>query len=105
MSIQRKGPKRLQDIKTHEGGVDRTFYPHKAFMKISCLEMEKAHRVKEKEGAQKRIEAIDARLKEIDIEKGILLNRIDNNDNTHVHTIPKEHTMSDKSRKGLVLRY
>ena len=38
--------KSVNDIKTHAGTVDQTFLPHKAFMRISCLEMEKAHRIK-----------------------------------------------------------
>ncbi|GEM_PF-3899499 len=93
--------KTVTDIKTHAGKVDRTFLPHKAFMRISCLEMEKAHRVREMENARRRIEAIQKRLKEIDDETDGLMKRIKTN--------TKEGGGSDKKTtdggKGLVLRY
>lgn len=93
--------KTVNDIKTHAGTVDRTFLPHKAFMRISCLEMEKAHRVREMENARRRIEAIQKRLKEIDDETDGLMKRIKKN--------TKEDSGSGKKTtdggKGLVLRY
>jgi len=47
-----------------------------AFMKIGCLEMEKARREKERYSAATRISNIDARLSEIEAEKGELLSRL-----------------------------
>jgi len=91
--MKRKG---LNDIKTHAGTVDRTFLPHKAFMRISCLEMEKAHRIKEMESSRQRIEALKKRLKEIETETNTLLNRI--KENTGVGT-------NTNKNKGLVLKY
>jgi len=44
-----------------------------AYMKISCLEMEKARRSKERQSAQLRIANIDARVAELDAEKDALL--------------------------------
>ena len=112
MPIQRKCFRSVKDIKTHAGSVGQTFYPHKAFMKISCLEMERAHRIKEREGARLRIKVIDDRLNEIDREKNVLLDRI-NIANT-MQAGEKEHSEPDdalnkkttnKNSRGLVLRY
>ena len=66
MAIPRRG---LRDIRTLSGKVDQTSVPYKAYMKLSCLEMEKLRRGKEKESASKRIADIDARLKEVESEK------------------------------------
>jgi hypothetical protein len=88
--------KSLNDIKTHAGTVDRTFLPHKAFMRISCLEMEKAHRIKEMESSRRRIEAAKKRLKEIETETNTLLDRIKEKASVGTNT---------NKNKGLVLRY
>lgn len=59
----------LRDIRTHAGRVSATGIPYLAYMKISCLEMERARREREKESAKARIKNIDTRLAEIDREK------------------------------------
>jgi hypothetical protein len=63
----------LRDIRTRTGKVVRTGIPYMAYMKISCLEMEKARREKEKDSAETRIRNIDSRLADIEKEKGGLL--------------------------------
>lgn len=63
----------VQDIRTQAGKVDRTSEPYKAYMKITCLEMERARRSKERESAMKRVTAIDVRMAEMDREKESLL--------------------------------
>ena len=112
MPIQQKGLRSLKDIKTHAGSVGQTFHPHKAFMKISCLEMERAHRIKEKESARLRIQAINNRLNEIDMEKNILLDRV-NIANTmqasatvraELDDVPDKKATS-RNVRGLVLKY
>ena len=45
-------------------------------MRISCLEMEKTHRVREMESSRRRIETVKKRLKEIETETDALMNRI-----------------------------
>lgn len=113
MPIQRKGLKYLKDIKTHAGSGNQTFYPHKAFMRISCLEMEKARRSKEKESALKRVAIIDNRLKEIKAEQDTLLNLTKSADKD-IGMGAKADAKSDdfmdkketnKKKKWLVLRY
>jgi len=61
--------KSVQDIRTLAGTVDQTFRPHKAFLRIACLEMEKARRNLERASAMRRIEGIDQRFKDIEEEK------------------------------------
>ncbi len=70
MLKNRKRPiKGVQNIRTHAGKIDHVSHPHMAYMRIGCLEMEKARKNKEKSGAQKRIDMIDQRLMEIEREK------------------------------------
>lgn len=73
MSIPTRSIRSIQDIRTLEGWVDLASQPYRAFMKITCLEMEKARRGKERESALLRVRNIDARLKEIEIEKESLM--------------------------------
>lgn len=68
--------KTVKEIKTHAGTIRKTFLPHEAYMKISTLEMERVHRLRELEGAQKRINTIKDRLEELDIKKNDLLKQI-----------------------------
>jgi hypothetical protein len=63
----------LQDIRTLSGRIDKASVPYKEFMKISCLEMEKFRRGKERESAMHRVNNIDARLRDIEAEKASLL--------------------------------
>ena len=70
MADVRKG---LRDIPTLSGRVDRVSLPYRAFLKISCLEMEKVRRTRERVAAVKTVEKIDIRLQEIEKEKAALL--------------------------------
>jgi hypothetical protein len=74
MAIPRRG---LRDIRTHSGRVDETTLPSRAYLKISCLEMEKVRRGKERSSARQRMAGIDARLKEIEAEKAALLQALE----------------------------
>ena len=73
MAIPQRLARGLQDIRTLSGRMDPIFLPHKAHMRIGCLEMEKARRGTEKSSALHRLKGIDARLKEIEAEKALLL--------------------------------
>ncbi len=70
MAILRRS---LRDIRTLSGRVDRVSLPYRAYLKISCLEMEKARKAREKASARQNITNIDARLAEIEAEKDALL--------------------------------
>lgn len=77
MLIRDKGNlKSLREIKTHSGRGERADIPYMAFMKISCLEMEKARREKERDTAQARIQNINNRISEIEAEKAAILARL-----------------------------
>lgn len=67
----------MQDIRTLAGRVDQTFKPYKAFLRISCLEMEKARMNKEKESILLRLNSIEARLEDMEAEKCALMVSID----------------------------
>lgn len=70
MAILRRG---LQEIRTLSGRVDQASITYRAYLKISCLEMEKARRGKEKEAALERLKNTNARFREIEAEKDKLL--------------------------------
>ena len=74
MAIPRKG---LREIRTLSGRQDRVRLPYQAYMQITCLEMEKARRGKERSSARQRMADIDARLKEIEAEKAALLGSLE----------------------------
>lgn len=77
MMIRTKGNLRgLKDIRTRSGRVDRVGIPYMAYMNVSCLEMEKARREKERLSALARVKDIDRRLQEIEAEKDLVLKRL-----------------------------
>jgi hypothetical protein len=73
MGIPKRNIRSLTDIRTLSGSVDQAAIPYRAYMKISCLEMEKLRRGKERESAVHRMKNIDTRFQEIEAEKAALL--------------------------------
>ena len=65
--------KGLQNIRTISGRGDDISIPHKAYMKLSVLEMEKYRRGKEKESALERVRNIDQRFQDIEAERQKLI--------------------------------
>ncbi|MDS4059775.1 MAG: hypothetical protein RKP73_14580 [Candidatus Contendobacter sp.] len=71
MAIPKRG---VRDIRTHAGkAASKNFIPYRAYMQITCLEMERTRRDQERASASHRIANIDARLSEIDQAKTTLL--------------------------------
>lgn len=66
MATPRRG---LGSIRTLAGRVNQTFSPYRAYMQITCLEMEKSRRLEEHRAAAERIAALDARLEDIEKQK------------------------------------
>lgn len=66
----------LQDIRTASGKVDQTFKPYKAYLRISCLEMEAARMNKERENLLQRLHSIESRLQGMEAEKCRLLESV-----------------------------
>lgn len=65
--------KGLQNIRTISGRGNDISIPHKAYMKLSILEMEKYRRGKEKQSALEKVRDIDQRFQDIEAEKQRLI--------------------------------
>ena len=77
MGLRRSGDIRsVRDIRTYSGRVDAGSIPYLAYMKISCLEMEKARREKERNSALARVRNIDSRIHDIDTERDLILRNL-----------------------------
>ena len=73
MAIPSRG---LNQIRTLSGRTDQLSVPYRSYMQISCLEMERARRNKERKAASQRIALIDTRIGEIDKAKQELLQAV-----------------------------
>lgn len=73
MAIPTRG---LNQIRTLSGRADQLSLPYRSYMQISCLEMERARRNKERKSASQRIALIDARIEEIEKTKQELLQAV-----------------------------
>ncbi len=105
MAIPIKG---LPDLRTLSGRVDQTFIPHKAYMKLACLEMEISRRGKERESAMHRVKNIDDRFKEIESEKNaLLLDFVEGKNGEPLVNTPgmEPKPAPRRGAKGLKLRY
>ncbi len=63
----------LRSLRTLSGRADRAPAPYRAYMQITCLEMERARRGAERRSAGRRVAEIDRRMAEIDEEKREIL--------------------------------
>jgi hypothetical protein len=97
MGDTRKG---LRDIRTLSGRVGKVNAPHKAFLRISHIELEKARREVEKEAACRRIADIDVRLAEIEAEKAAILRGLDSDP-----VEPRETPEENRSAGGFKIKY
>ena len=73
MAILDRKIRGLQSIRTLSGNENQALPPHKAYMRIACLEMERSRRGEEKKSAMVRVGNIDARFNGIDAEKEAIL--------------------------------
>jgi len=90
MAIRKRTLRGLQDIRTRSGTIDRgDTPPYKVYMNLSCLEMEKFRRSKEKEGAMRRIENIDSRFRDIEAEKVELLQFLNHPNRGRARPVPE----------------
>ena len=108
MAIPKTNMRGLQDIRSLSGKVDQTSLPYKAYMKIACLEMERARRRTERDSASYRIENIDARMEEIEDEKAALLEALAKRDKgspTAARDSGPEPEPPPRRAAGLKLRY
>lgn len=73
MSKSTQPARSVRDIKTLAGKADDLLSPHKIYMRLFALETERHRRLQERASAMQRIESIDTRCAEIDLEKSQLL--------------------------------
>ena len=66
----------LKDIRTRSGTPDQVLVPHKAYLAISVLEMEKFRRETERDNLMVRSNNVNTRLEAIESEKAALLQRL-----------------------------
>ena len=66
----------LRDIRTRAGAPDQTIVPHRAYMAITALEMERTRRQTERQGLVSRLKSVTVRMRNIDREKAVLLERL-----------------------------
>jgi uncharacterized protein involved in exopolysaccharide biosynthesis len=104
MAIPRKT---MRDIRTISGRVDRIANPYMAYMQITCLEMEKARKGRERASALQRMELINARLRDIEAEKATLLRALTERGAAPAATQPSPGNWPAPSRRtgGFKLRY
>ncbi len=105
MSVPRRT---MRDIKTLSGRVDRIANPYMAYMQITCLEMEKARKGRERASALARLESLNTRMREIEVEKASLLRALSERGQTPAPTVPSPGSRPPPSRNGagrLRLRY
>jgi len=69
MPVTKRNRRGLQDMRTLSGRVDEAALPHRAYMKLACLELEKARRKIERNSAVQRTRDIDARIRDIETEQ------------------------------------
>jgi len=68
MSLQRRPSRGLSDLRTLTGRSDMQISAHKAYLRISFLELERARRMQEVRTCRRRLDAIGGRFREIDAE-------------------------------------
>lgn len=68
--------KGVQNIRTHAGRANQSTKPYQAYFRIGALEMEKARRATERQSAMERVNNIDIRVREIETEKSVLMEKI-----------------------------
>ncbi len=106
MNIRMKGNSRgLRDIRTRSGKVDRVGLPYMAYMSISCLEMERARREKERHSALTRIKNIEQRIREIEEEKDLLLKGVGERAGTDLQKASAPRKQSTQCKAGFKIRY
>ena len=101
MAIPRKT---MRDIRTLSGKVDRIANPYMAYMQITCLEMEKARKGREKASALQRVETLDGRLRDIEAEKTSLLRALAERGAAGAPSAGSSPT-APRSARGFKLRY
>jgi len=107
MTIPKRTLRGLQDIHPLAGTVDQAATPYRVYMRLSCLEMEKFRRGKERICAMHRVHSIDARSREIEAEKAQLLEILGERRSGKPSKRPaaEDGAVSDPKEKTFKIRY
>jgi hypothetical protein len=105
MAHQKRTIRGLQDIRTIAGKPDIANEPYRAYMRITVLEMEKTRKNKERESALHRVRNIEERFKEIESEKGELLEALGDRRSRPAPGASAEPSSTDPHRGGFKFRY
>jgi hypothetical protein len=73
MALIKRTMRTSQNLRTLSGKAGDKFLPHKVFLRVACLEMERERRGQERRCAADRVQLIDERFREIDAEKHELM--------------------------------
>jgi len=97
----------VRNLKTLSGRVAPVALPYQGYMQITCLEMEKARRGTERRSASERLAEIDARLREIEIEKTAVLEALSQQGTGGGPRLPGREVWPSPARasSGLKIRY
>ena len=95
----------LQDIKTHTNKGDASADAYQIYMRVTCLEMEKARRMSEKASTMRRIQTIEARLQEIQAEKATLLASLGQPFEAPIPSRLASIAPARQARRGFAIRY
>jgi hypothetical protein len=76
-----------------------------AYMSISCLEMERARREKERQSALTRIQNIEQRIREIEAEKDLLLKGVGERAKTDLQKASTPKQQSAQCKSGFRIKY
>lgn len=104
MTIPQRNSRGLPDISTFRASAGRFAIPHKAYLRVACLEMEKFRRAKEKESAGRRIRNIDIRFRQIDAEEAALLEELKRPGGAAVTAGARSHSSVPPARSGSMTR-
>ena len=88
MSAQRRPSRGLNDLRTLTGRSDTQIPAHKAYLRISFLELERARRMQEIRTARARFDTIEGRFREIDTEIADILGSL-NGSAPHARPVEK----------------
>lgn len=84
MTIPKSNIRGIQEIRTLSGRTDTVAETYRIYMRLTCLEMEKARRAKERTSASHRVSSIDSRFKDIEAEKTELLKMLGDEDKARI---------------------
>ena len=76
-TAQKKRLRGAQDIRSLSGTRNRLSEPHRGYMRIACLELERFRRNKERECATSRVRSLDARFNEIEAEQAVIFGMLE----------------------------